>query len=99
VISPEAREVVFTYTSGPVFQLMGADQPRETAQAGEAASPPAVAPLSDWEAHKVFDRGAEGRVAALRIDGVSEHGVKVVMPSASNLRSSRCFHHSSNTPN
>ena len=42
VFSPESHKVLFTYTSGPVFQVIGADQPRAAAQAGEAASPPVV---------------------------------------------------------
>jgi Aspartyl protease len=42
LISPETHKVYFTYTSGPVFQVIGADQPQEAAQAGEAASPTVV---------------------------------------------------------
>jgi predicted aspartyl protease len=42
LISPETHKVFFTYTSGPVFQVIGTDQPQEAAQAGETASPPVV---------------------------------------------------------
>jgi hypothetical protein len=46
LISPQTRKMVFTYTGGPVFQLLRADEQPEAAQGGERGSPPAEPPAS-----------------------------------------------------